>query len=44
MVFKILFVIFILVIVLFDYVLIKIGKEADERAKEMEVKNEKRKW
>lgn len=43
MVFKILFVIFILVIVLFDYVLIKISKEADERAKEMEVKNEKRK-
>lgn len=43
MVFKILFVIFILVIVLFDYVPIKISKEADEKAKEMEVKNEKRK-
>lgn len=43
MVFKILFVIFILVIVLFDYVLIKISKEADERAKEMEVKNNGRK-
>ena len=43
MVFKILFVIFILVIVLFDYVLIKISKEADEKAKEMEVKNNGRK-
>lgn len=43
MIFKILFVILILVIILFDYVLIKISKEADEKAKEMEVKNNGRK-
>lgn len=43
MIFKILFVILILVIILSDYVLIKISKEADEKAKEMEVKNNGRK-
>lgn len=43
MVFKILFVIFILFTILFEYVLIKISKEADEKAKEMEVKNDGRK-
>ena len=46
MIFKILFIIFIifiLIIILFDYILIKISKEADEKAKEMEVKNDGRK-